>query len=47
MDREEPWMDCEFLHINLMQCEKSSERLLGDGCRKKYEKLVQCMVQKT
>jgi hypothetical protein len=37
----EPWMECEFLHIKLIQCEKASES--HNGCMVEANRLFRCL----
>lgn len=45
-DQTEPWMLCEFYHINYLQCERSS-RMQKTGCKEEFERVRNCVRQKT
>jgi len=43
-DFTEPWHECEFLHVSLLQCERSS---MGEtGCVQQQNKFNKCMLQR-
>lgn len=41
-DHTEPWMECEFIHLQLVQCEKSIKNETK-GCNEEFEKLRKCV----
>lgn len=43
-DRTEPVHDCEFLHISLQQCEKTS--MAETGCNLQRQKFLRCLRQR-
>jgi hypothetical protein len=44
-DPNQPWLDCEFLHVKFLQCEKTSE-IEKTGCMQEFEQVRTCVERK-